>query len=77
MVDALWRDCTATLAPGEQVVACVVAMLIVSGHGASRRFRWALQVAQQPGLVATRSMLFADAGRSLEQAAAGEREGMT
>jgi hypothetical protein len=70
----LVADCVAKVAPDERIAAAVLAVLTVSGHGASRRFAWRLQVVQCPELLASRSTLLADAGNAARALAARESD---
>jgi hypothetical protein len=68
--EALVRDVVAKVAPDERIAAAVLAVLVVSGAGASQRFAWRLQVLQRPELLASRSSLLADVAQAARQLAA-------
>jgi hypothetical protein len=70
----LVADCVAKVAPDERIAAAVLAVLVVRGHGASRRFAWRLQVLQRPELLASRAALLADVANAARQAAADGAE---
>jgi hypothetical protein len=72
-IDRVVRDVVA-VAPGEQVAAVVIGVLVATGGDAKPRCRWLWQLAQLATLAVTRAQLASDGAEALHAIGVSEAD---